>query len=208
MAGRAGIRGSWTRFLAIALVSLGGGLLGRSPKIWPEYGVFIVAMVIPIVFRRQHPTGAFLAAVAVGALQVALVTRPVFADVSVLVLLYTLAAYRRLFIADDGRGAATPTEPGGDGLAGMRERVDRFVPLLPAEEGPAPELADLTEREREVLVQVAGGLSNAEIAARLCVSEATVKTHVGRILGKLGLRDRVQAVVLAYESGMVRARAR
>ena len=80
--------------LAIALVSLGGGLLGRSPKIWPEYGIFIVAMVIPIVFRRQHPTGAFLAAVAVGALQVALVTRPVFADVSVLVLLYTLAAYR------------------------------------------------------------------------------------------------------------------
>ena len=89
-----------------------------------------------------------------------------------------------------------------------RRLIDRFVPLLPAEEGPLPELADLTEREREVLVQVAGGLSNAEIAARLCVSEATVKTHVGRILGKLGLRDRVQAVVLAYESGMVRARAR
>jgi DNA-binding NarL/FixJ family response regulator len=89
-----------------------------------------------------------------------------------------------------------------------RRLIDRFVPLLPAAEGPPPELADLTEREREVLVQVAGGLSNAEIAARLCVSEATVKTHVGRILGKLGLRDRVQAVVLAYESGMVRARAR
>jgi DNA-binding NarL/FixJ family response regulator len=89
-----------------------------------------------------------------------------------------------------------------------RRLIDRFVPLLPADEQPPPELADLTDREREVLVQVAAGLSNAEIATRLFVSEATVKTHVGRILAKLGLRDRVQAVVLAYESGMVKARRR
>jgi DNA-binding NarL/FixJ family response regulator len=89
-----------------------------------------------------------------------------------------------------------------------RRLIDRFVPLLPADERPPPELADLTEREREVLIQVAAGLSNAEIATRLFVSEATVKTHVGRILAKLGLRDRVQAVVLAYESGIVRARGR
>jgi DNA-binding NarL/FixJ family response regulator len=87
-----------------------------------------------------------------------------------------------------------------------RRLIDRFVPMLPADEGPPPEIADLTDREREVLIQVAAGLSNGEIATRLYVSEATVKTHVGRILGKLGLRDRVQAVVLAYESGMVRAR--
>jgi DNA-binding NarL/FixJ family response regulator len=93
-----------------------------------------------------------------------------------------------------------------------RRLIDRFAPLLPADaDGGSPAaagLADLTEREREVLVQVAAGLSNAEIAARLFVSEATVKTHVGRILGKLGLRDRVQAVVLAYETGLVRARSR
>jgi DNA-binding NarL/FixJ family response regulator len=89
-----------------------------------------------------------------------------------------------------------------------RRLIDRFVPMLPADDGPPPELGDLTDREREVLIQVAAGLSNAEIAARLFVSEATVKTHVGRILAKLGLRDRVQAVVLAYESGLVRARQR
>jgi DNA-binding NarL/FixJ family response regulator len=88
-----------------------------------------------------------------------------------------------------------------------RRLLDRFVPLLDDAPPPPPaDLAELTDREREVLIQVAAGLSNAEIAGRLFVSEATVKTHVGRILAKLDLRDRVQAVVLAYETGLVRAR--
>ncbi|MEU6662656.1 response regulator transcription factor [Streptomyces sp. NPDC046821] len=88
-----------------------------------------------------------------------------------------------------------------------RRLLDRFAPMLPssAQEPRRAELDRLTEREREVMILVAHGLSNGEIAARLVLSEATVKTHVGRILTKLNLRDRVQVVVLAYETGLVRA---
>jgi len=89
-----------------------------------------------------------------------------------------------------------------------RRLLDRFTRHLPGgDAGGAAvdeQLAHLTEREREVLVQVARGLSNLEIAERLAVSDATVKSHVGRILTKLGLRDRVQVVVYAYENGIVR----
>ncbi len=86
-----------------------------------------------------------------------------------------------------------------------RRLLDRFAPMLPQTNAPANAAVDrLTDRERQVMLLVAQGLSNGEIARRLVLSEATVKTHVGRILTKLDLRDRVQAVVLAYETGLVR----
>jgi DNA-binding NarL/FixJ family response regulator len=88
-----------------------------------------------------------------------------------------------------------------------RRLLDRFADTLPDRETAPPDLTELTEREREVLRFVALALSNAEIAARLVVSEATVKTHVSSVLRKLGLRDRVQAVVLAYDVGLVRPRS-
>ncbi|MPY64446.1 response regulator [Streptomyces spongiae] len=88
----------------------------------------------------------------------------------------------------------------------MRRLITEFSRLRgSAPRAPLKErVADLTERETEVLALIAQGLSNAEIAERLVVAEQTVKTHVGRILVKLGLRDRTQAAVFAYESGLVR----
>jgi DNA-binding NarL/FixJ family response regulator len=106
--------------------------------------------------------------------------------------------------------AAIRTVAAGDAVVSprvTRRLLEEYAQVLPLSAGQRaqryPQLSALTEREREVLVAVARGLSNAEIAAALFVSEATVKSHVGRILSKLGLRDRVQVVVLAYETGLV-----
>jgi len=87
-----------------------------------------------------------------------------------------------------------------------RRLLDSFAAVLPDHE-PKPGLDELTEREREVLRLVALALSNAEIAQRLVLTEATVKTHVSSVLRKLELRDRVQAVVYAYDIGLVRPRS-
>jgi len=103
--------------------------------------------------------------------------------------------------------AAIRTVAAGDAIVSARvtrRLLQEYAHLLPTDTARFPGLAELTEREREVLTAVARGLSNAEIADAFCVSETTVKSHVGRVLAKLGLRDRVQIVVLAYEAGLVR----
>ena len=105
--------------------------------------------------------------------------------------------------------AAIRTVAAGDAVISPRvtrrllEEYAQVLPVGPGQREQFPQLATLTEREREVLIAVARGLSNTEIAASLFVSEATVKSHVGRILSKLALRDRVQVVVLAYEAGLI-----
>jgi DNA-binding NarL/FixJ family response regulator len=85
-----------------------------------------------------------------------------------------------------------------------RRLLARFATTLPVGDHTSEALAQLTARETEVLRLLAGGLSNAEIAMELVISEATIKTHISSVLRKLGLRDRVQAVILAYETGLVR----
>jgi DNA-binding NarL/FixJ family response regulator len=86
-----------------------------------------------------------------------------------------------------------------------RRLIEEFVRRPPPSSGPPTELSQLTERELDVLKLIAKGLSNAEIASALFLSEATIKTHITHVLTKLKLRDRVQAVVLAYESGLIQA---
>jgi DNA-binding NarL/FixJ family response regulator len=102
--------------------------------------------------------------------------------------------------------AAVRAAAAGDALLApsvTRRLIEAFA-RRPPEASPSPsQLASLTARERDVLLLLARGRSNSEIAAALFVSEATVKTHVGNLLAKLGLRDRVQAVILAYETGIV-----
>jgi DNA-binding NarL/FixJ family response regulator len=104
---------------------------------------------------------------------------------------------------EDLAGAVRTIAGGETLLAGpvTRRMIERFVSRPRPDE--RPELGELTGREREVLELIARGLSNAEIGARLYLTEATVKTHVTHVLRKLGVRDRVQAVIYAYEAGLV-----
>ena len=107
--------------------------------------------------------------------------------------------------------AAVRIVASGDALlapAVTRAVVEEFARQRPAPPPPPRAVEDLTPREREVLDLIVRGLSNPEICARLVITEATAKTHVARILQKLGLRDRVQVVIYAYESGLLSPGAR
>jgi DNA-binding NarL/FixJ family response regulator len=105
--------------------------------------------------------------------------------------------------------AAVRAVLGGDAVvapSATRRLLDHVADALPGGAGEDPRLSTLTPREREVLLEVARGRSNAEIAGDLFMAEATVKTHVGRLLAKLEQRDRVQLAVFAYDAGLVRPR--
>jgi DNA-binding NarL/FixJ family response regulator len=121
------------------------------------------------------------------------------------------------FLLKDARPAdladAIRAVAGGDAVIApgvTRRLLDNFAGLLPdmrSHDPPcSPAMDQLTSRERQILIHVAEGLSNSEIAATLFVSEATVKSHLGRVLAKLSLRDRVQAVIFAYQAGLVHPR--
>ena len=102
--------------------------------------------------------------------------------------------------------AAVRAVAAGDAVlapAVTRQLLDQVGRRLPSAVSRTPLEAELTEREREVLSMLATGMSNSEISEALVLSEATVKTHVSNLLGKLGLRDRVQAVIYAYETGLI-----
>lgn len=108
--------------------------------------------------------------------------------------------------APDALVGAVRTIAAGDAVltpSVTRRLLDRFARLPGLSDQGTDDLGSLTAREREILILIGKGLSNAEIAASLNVSESTVKTHVGHILEKLGLRDRVHAVILAYEFGLI-----
>ncbi|WP_447643807.1 response regulator [Nocardioides zeae] len=114
-----------------------------------------------------------------------------------------LEAVRRVHAGDAVVAPSTTRRLLDHVAATLPDGLDRGVPAPAAPSVPHPRLATLTEREAEVLELVGRGLSNGEIAAELVLGEATVKTHVGRLLAKTGSRDRVQLVVLAYEAGVV-----
>ena len=102
---------------------------------------------------------------------------------------------------------AIKTVAAGDALLSpsvTRRVIERMARGMPVEEADEGRLEELTDRERQVLELLAEGLTNAEIATRLVIEESTVKTHVKRVLMKLNLRDRVQAVIFAYETGLIR----
>jgi DNA-binding NarL/FixJ family response regulator len=98
---------------------------------------------------------------------------------------------------------------GGDAVVApslTRKLMDAYLQSAEDETAPDPLLATLSEREREVLVAIGQGATNLEIAERFTLTESTVKKHVGRVLAKIGARDRIQAVIFAYDNGLVRPR--
>ena len=153
---------------------------------------------------NREPDMQVVAEAADGAQAVAAVTRT-RPDVALLdvrmPVMDGLQAGRRILAAPGAPRVLTLLSP-----TITRKLIERFIlagPATPARTQQPRELGELTPRERQVLLLIAEGLSNAEIAGRLYLSEATVKTHVNRLLAKLGLRDRVQAVVLAYETSLI-----
>jgi DNA-binding CsgD family transcriptional regulator len=182
---------AFTALMLLVYIELRAAPFLRGIPSWAAIVIVLVA-VVPAAFRRRRPSTVLVMVVAAGAVASALSSSPAPPLAAAFVMYLIPLRFPR-------RDALWLLAP-----AVTRRLIEEFIRHPEPQQRPAVAVDEITEREREVLTLVGLGLSNAEIAAHLHVSLSTAKTHVGRLLMKLGARDRAQLVIAAYNTGLVR----